>query len=92
MFPQLLHLGSKGWIIVQIDQNEVANHFFNCGNKGDPEFIPSDNMDFYILDFVERHPTSTRANELRLLIEYNWIHKIKSATPRGLNVMDSRFG
>ena len=74
------------------DQNEVANHFKNCGNTGHPRFIPSDNMEFHILDFVERHPTSIRANELRLLIEYNWIHKIKSATPRGLNVMDSRFG
>ena len=74
------------------DQSVVANHFKNCGNTGRPDFIPSSNMEFHILDFIERHPTSVRANELRLLIEYNWIHKLKSATPNGLNVMDSKFG
>ena len=74
------------------DQNVVANHFKNCGNTGRPDFTPSDNMEFHILDFIERHPKSQRAEELRLLIEYNWIHKMKTATPRGLNVMDSKFG
>ena len=74
------------------DENEVANHFYRCGNTGKPGFTPSDNMEFHIVDFVEKHPTSERANELRLLIEYNWIHRIKSATPKGLNTMDSRFG
>ena len=51
------------------DQSVIANHFKNCGNTGKPDFTPSNNMDFHILDFIARHPKSTRAEELRLLIE-----------------------
>ena len=74
------------------DQSVIANHFKNCGNNHTPGFTPSDNMEFHVLDYIERHPMSIRANELRLLIEYNWIHRMKTATPNGLNVMDSKFG
>ena len=46
----------------------------------------------YILDFVYEHPTSKRAKSLRLKIEFNWIHRLGTVAPRGLNTMDSVYG
>ena len=49
-------------------------------------------MKVYILDFVYDHPESKSAKKLRLSIEFNWIHRLGTVAPKGLNTMDSVYG
>ena len=49
-------------------------------------------MKVYILDYVYEHPESKRALKLRHLIEFNWIYRLGTQAPRGLNTMDSVYG
>ena len=50
-------------------------------------------MKVYILDFIlYSHPESKRANTLRLMIEYNWIQRLHSQSPNGMNILDHKYG
>ena len=66
--------------------NDVPTHFKKPGHHG------KDDVTISVLDFVYRHPLSDRALELRLLIEFNWIHRLKTQTPKGMNTMDNQYG
>ena len=47
---------------------------------------------FRVLDFVYENPKNARSKSLRKLIENNWIQRLDTYAPKGLNIMDSRFG
>ena len=59
------------------------NHNEHCGMK---------DMRVYILDFIYAHPDSKRAKSLRNTIEFNWIQKLQTQSPLGLNTLDNRYG
>ena len=42
----------------------------------------------YIVDFVYATAHTTRAKYLRDLLEFNWIQRLHTNVPLGLNVMD----
>ena len=68
------------------DKSEVAYHFNQPGHKGKAD------VKVYILEFIFDHPLSKRANKLRKTIEWNWIQRLKSIIPLGMNIMESRYG
>ena len=59
------------------------NHGLHCGEE---------DVKVYIVDFIYDHPKSKRALSLRTTIEFNWIHRLKSVSPMGLNTLDNRYG
>ena len=64
---------------------DVAYHFNTLNHS-------VDDMKVYILDFIYSHPESKRANTLRLMIEYNWIQRLQSQSPNGMNILDHKYG
>ena len=66
--------------------SDVAYHFNTVNHCGHSD------MRIHIVDYIYEHPNSKRAKSLRLLIENNWIHKIQSLAPHGLNTLDNRYG
>ena len=73
-------------------------HFYNVSKKStdysvgrhlnEPCHHGIDDMEIHILDFIHQPPESTGAAHLRNKIELNWIHRLKTPTPWGLNMMD----
>ena len=69
-----------------IYNSDVSYHFSHndhCGEK---------DMKVHILDFIYAHPESKRGKSLRNTIEFNWIHKLHTQSPLGLNTLDNRYG
>ena len=64
--------------------SDVAYHF--------DKSCAAENLTVHIVDFIYEHPDSKRAKILRNKIEYNWVHKLKSVTPNGLNTQDNLYG
>ena len=61
--------------------------FFNTnGHKG------IHNIKVYMLDFIYAHPESKRPKSLRNTIEFGYIHRIGMNAPKGMNVLDNRYG
>ena len=68
------------------NSSDVPYHFNSNGHCGEQD------MTIHILDFIYEHPESKRAQSLRNTIEYNWIQKLHSQSPWGLNTLDNRYG
>ena len=66
--------------------NAVGDHFKNCKCKPDKS-----DLKIFILDFIFQHPKSDRASQLRNTIEYNWIHRLKTMAPAGMNLKDCKY-
>ena len=47
-----------------------------------------DDVAIHIVDFVYADPDSAKAKYLRDLLEFNWIQRLHTNAPMGLNVMD----
>ena len=47
-----------------------------------------DSVEITILDFIHCRPDSRAAASLRDQIEKNWIHRLRTAAPYGINTMD----
>ena len=62
--------------------SEIASHFNSQHHKG------LDDIAIYIVDFIHAGPHTTKAKHLRDLIEFNWIQRLHTNAPTGLNVMD----
>ena len=54
-----------------------------CGHAG------LQDVEIHIVDFIHAHPAGQKSKYLRDLIEFNWIQKMHSNAPVGLNVMDT---
>ncbi len=63
--------------------DDIGRHFNQDYHHG------KDDLEIYVLDFVYCDPKVKYAKSLRLLIENNWIHKLRSQLPFGLNTMQS---
>ena len=72
----------------KIDNEDEAEVYFHF-NGGD---CCKKDVSFRVLDYVYDHPNSKRAKSLRINIENNWIQRLKTQAPKGLNIIDSRFG
>ena len=46
-------------------------------------------MEIHIVDFIHCTPESERAKKLRHTIEKNWIFRLKTQIPDGLNLIDA---
>ena len=66
--------------------NAVGDHFNRCSCKPDKK-----DLKIHILDFIFQHPKSDRASQLRNTIEYNWIHRLKTVAPAGMNLKDCKY-
>ena len=63
-------------------ESEIAPHFNSGFHKG------LDDVQIHIVDFVYAAPDSVKAKYLRDLLEFNWIQRLHTNAPIGLNVMD----
>ncbi len=62
------------------DTHSVSKHFSKPDHKGLRD------VEIHIVDFIHAKPRSTRAKKLRDLIETNWIHRLRTQAPIGLNI------
>jgi hypothetical protein len=60
----------------------IGGHYNTTGHHGISDVI------IHILDFISCPPDSYRAKHLRDVIELNWIHRLSTVLPYGLNSMD----
>jgi hypothetical protein len=60
----------------------LGGHFNSTNHYG------IDNIRIFILDFISAAPDSATAKSLRDKIELNWIHRLSTVLPNGLNSMD----
>ena len=62
--------------------SEIASHYNSTHHSG------LDDIMIHVIDFVHAAPHTQRSKYLRDLIEFNWIQRLHSNAPTGLNVMD----
>ena len=67
-------------------ETDVSYHFNTNGHHGIHD------VKVYILDFIHAYPESRRAKSLRNTIEYNYIHRLGTSAPYGMNILDNRYG
>jgi hypothetical protein len=48
-------------------------------------------FDIHIVDFVHNTPDSDQALQMRLKVESNWIHRLRTPAPMGLNITHFLF-
>ena len=78
--------------------DRFQSHFYNIGHNrpgseigkhfNSPDHNGLDDVEITILDFIHAHPAGSKSKKLRDLIEFNWIQRLHSNAPTGLNVMD----
>ena len=78
--------------------DRFQSHFYNIGHNrpgseigkhfNSPDHNGLDYVEITILDFIHAHPAGSKSKKLRDLIEFNWIQRLHSNAPTGLNVMD----
>ncbi len=61
------------------DTHSVSRHFNSPGHNG------LQDVEIHIVDFIHMRPRSNRAIALRKKIETNWIHRLRTQAPIGLN-------
>ncbi len=62
------------------DEHSVSRHFNSPGHNGLTD------VEIHIVDFIHAKPRSNRAHTLRDTIETNWIHRLRTQAPIGLNL------
>ena len=62
--------------------SEIGRHF------NQPDHGGLEDVEIHILDFIHSHLASSKAKYLRDLVEYNWIQRLHTGAPAGLNLMD----
>ena len=73
-------------IRTNVETSIVGAHFNSAFHK------KLDDLEIYVVDFINAHPKSDKAAYLRNLIEFNWIQRLHSNAPLGLNIADAPFG
>ena len=69
-------------ILYNKPKSEIGKHFNLPDHKG------LEDVEIHVVDFIHAHPMSQRSKHLRDLIEFNWIKRMHSNAPLGLNTMD----
>ena len=70
--------------------HELAFHFGRCGGHKNHQIHT--NFKIYILDFIAMNPKNKNTERLRKTIENNWIHRLRTQSPKGLNTLDTKYG
>ena len=80
-------MNSQDLIIIRGTERDVKYNHTNKStlNPGMGHNSVSD-LSIFILDFIHMAPKTPRAKQLRLTIEQNWIHRLKTPYPNGLNM------
>ena len=78
--------------------DRFQGHFYNVSKKSTDHSVGRhfneschhgiEDIEIHILDFIHQSPESAGAAYLRDKIEMNWIHRLKTPSPMGLNVLD----
>ena len=63
-------------------QEDVGRHFNQPGHRG------LDDIEIKVLDFIFVVPKTEHGLILRLQIEFNWIHRLRTMLPFGINTKD----
>ena len=63
-------------------EDPIGRHFKKPGHSGYTD------VTIHICTFLHANPSSTAAKKLRDRIERNWMHRLKSILPHGLNAME----
>ena len=74
--------GHRDRIERRVLSDDVGKHFNTNNHKGMADY------EIFVLDFVYCAPMDDHAAPLRLLIENNWIHRLNTQRPWGLNFME----
>ncbi len=61
------------------DLHSVSKHFNSTGHNGLAD------VEIHIVDFIHAKPRSNKAHALRDRIETNWIHRLRTQAPIGMN-------
>ena len=69
--------------------NYDVSHHFNQSNQ-----LGVKDIKVYILDFIYAGPRTTAGKALRDIIEFHWIHRLRTTLPMGINTINkaSHFG
>ena len=67
-------------ILKESPTHSVARHFLRDDHNG------LSDMTIHIVDFIHANPRSPKGKALRKKIEINWIHRLRTQTPIGLNI------
>ncbi len=70
-------------VVNRRDMKEDIGRHFNG-----PKHSGIDDMSINVLDFIYAPLEAEFSLDLRLQVEYNWIHALRSMAPHGLNVKD----
>ena len=66
-----------------IPNSDIGQHFNSAGHDGLLD------VEIHVVDFIHCTPESERAKKLRNTIEKNWIFRLKTLIPDGLNLVDA---
>ena len=75
--------GHKGNICRKNLSEDIGRHFNSDGHSGFGD------IKVHVLDFLSLHLKSKEGLNLRLQIEFNWIHSLRMMLPMGINTKDS---
>ena len=75
--------GHFGAIQRNDNNNDIAKHYNTNQHDGTADMM------IHIVDFIFLHPESQSGSTLRDNIEMNWIHRLHTQTPMGLNTLDN---
>ena len=67
----------------QKTDSDMGLHFNSSGHRGLAD------VEIMILDFIHCSPNSTSAQKLRNTIEWNWMFKLRTQVPFGMNLIDA---
>ena len=66
-----------------VPNSDIGAHFNSNGHMG------LEDVEIFIVDFIHCSPESERARKLRHMIEKNWIFRLRTQIPDGLNLIDA---
>ena len=72
-------------IVHDREKTEVSRHF----NQGTHEALKD--VEIHVLDFVRASTYRTDTKDKRAQLEFDWIHRMRSQIPKGLNSIDSLY-
>ena len=75
--------GHFGSVQINDPKSDIAKHYNSEGHAG------TEDMKLHILDFISLSPDSKAGANIRDQIEFNWIHRLHTPQPMGLNIQDA---
>ena len=67
----------------KVPNSDIGQHFNSPGHRGLAD------VEIHIVDFIHCAPESETARKLRYGIEKNWIFRLRTLIPQGLNLIDA---